>query len=91
MLRAGVGLSTERDSARAAAEAARSALCSADLERADLLLVFATTPHGPGFTRVTRTAGEACGTAQVVGCSAAGVLAGEQEVEGGPEIGRAHV
>ena len=86
MLRAGVGLSTERDSARAAAEAARSALCSADLERADLLLVFATTPHGPGFTRVTRTAGEACGTAQVVGCSAAGVLAGEEEVEGGPAV-----
>src|SRR5207249_2669437 len=49
-------------------------------------LVFATTPHGPGFTCVTRTAGEVCGTAQVVGCSAAGVLAGEEEVEGGPAV-----
>ncbi len=86
MLRAGAGLSTERDSARAAAEAAGSALRAAHLQRADLLLVFATTPHGPGFTRITRTAGEVCGTTQVVGCSAAGVLAGEEEVEGGPGV-----
>ena len=86
MLRAGAGLSTERDSARAAAEAAGSALRAAHLQRADLLLVFATTPHGPGFTRITRTAGELCGTTQVVGCSAAGVLAGEEEVEGGPGV-----
>jgi small ligand-binding sensory domain FIST len=86
VLRVGVGLSTERDSARAAAEAAAVALRSGGLERADCLLVFATTPHGPGFTRVTRTAGEVCGTRQIVGCSAAGVLAGEQEVEGGPGV-----
>src|SRR5207245_9177618 len=86
VLRAGAGLSTERDSARAAAEAAGSALRAAHLQRADLLLVFATTPHGPGFTRITRTAGELCGTTQVVGCSAAGVLAGEEEVEGGPAV-----
>jgi len=86
VLRAGAGLSTERDSARAAAEAAGSALRAAHLQRADLLLVFATTPHGPGFTRITRTAGEVCGTTQVVGCSAAGVLAGEEEVEGGPGV-----
>jgi small ligand-binding sensory domain FIST len=46
-------------------------------------LVFATTSHGPGFTRVTRAVAETCGTRDVVGCSAAGVLAAEQEVEGG--------
>jgi small ligand-binding sensory domain FIST len=86
VLRAGVGLSTDRDSARAASEAAAAALRSADLAKADLLLVFATTPHGPGFTRVTRTAGEVAGTRQVVGCSAAGVVAGEDEVEGGPGV-----
>src|SRR5205814_1788959 len=44
------------------------------------------TPHGPGFTRVTRTVGAACGTRAVVGCSAAGVLAGDEEVEDGPGI-----
>ena len=86
MLRAGVGLSTDRDSAHAATEAATAALCSAGLTKADLLFVFATTPHGPGFTRVTRTAGEVAGTRQVVGCSAAGVVAGEDEVEGGPGV-----
>jgi len=62
------------------------ALRSIGRERADLLLVFATTPHGPGFTRVTRTAAEVCGTHDVIGCSAAGVLAGEREVEGGPGV-----
>jgi small ligand-binding sensory domain FIST len=86
VLRAGVGLSTERDSAGAAAAAARAALQSGDLERADLLLVFATTPHGPGFTRVTRTASEVCGTKDVVGCSAAGVIAGDQEIESGAGV-----
>ena len=86
MLRAGVGLSTDRDSARAATQAAEGALRSADLDRADLVLVFATTPHGPGFTRVTRSAAERCGTRDVVGCSAAGVLAGQEEIEGGPAV-----
>jgi small ligand-binding sensory domain FIST len=59
---------------------------SGGLERASAALVFATTAHGPGFTRVTRTASEVCGTDDVVGCSAAGVLAGEQEVEGGAGV-----
>ncbi|HYV58263.1 MAG TPA: FIST N-terminal domain-containing protein [Candidatus Nitrosopolaris sp.] len=48
--------------------------------------MFATTPHGPGFTRATRTGGKVAGTEQVVGCSAAGVLAGDLEVEGGPAV-----
>jgi small ligand-binding sensory domain FIST len=86
VLRAGVGLSTDRDSAHAATDAAAAALRSADLAKADLLLVFATTHHGPGFTRVTRTAAEVAGTQQVVGCSAAGVVAGEEEVERGPGV-----
>ena len=86
MLRVGVGLSTERDSGRAAAGAAGAALRSGGLRDARLALVFATTAHGPGFTRVTRTVSEICGTRDVVGCSAAGVLAAEEEVEGGPGI-----
>jgi small ligand-binding sensory domain FIST len=86
VLRAGVGLSTERDSARAAREAAVAAMRSGNLDRADLVLVFATTAHGPGFTRVTRIAASECGTPDVVGCSAAGVLAGELEVEGGSAV-----
>ena len=83
MLRVGVGLSTERDSGRAAASAAGAALRSGGIADARLALVFATTPHGPGFTRVTRAVSETCGTRDVVGCSAAGVLAADEEVEGG--------
>lgn len=86
MLRAGVGLSTEKDSGRAAVDAAAAALECAGLDGARVALVFATTPHGPGFTRVTRAVSETCATRDVVGCSAAGVLAAEDEVEGGPGI-----
>jgi small ligand-binding sensory domain FIST len=86
VLRAGVGLSSDRDSAHAATEAATAALRSANLAKADLVLVFATTPHGPGFTRVTRIAAEVAGTRDVVGCSAAGVVGGEDEIEGGPGV-----
>lgn len=86
MLRAGAGLSTERDSARAAADATAVALESAGVGRADVLLLFATTPHGPGFTRATRSGGKVAGTEHVVGCSAAGVLAGDLEIEGGPGV-----
>lgn len=83
MLRVGVGLSTERDSGRAAASAAGAALRCGGFPEARVALVFATTSHGPGFTRVTRAVSETCGTRDVVGCSAAGVLAAEEEVEGG--------
>lgn len=86
MLRIGVGLSIERDSVRAGAQATAAALDSASLDAADLLVVFATTPHGPGFTAVTRAASDIAHTRNVVGCSAAGVLAREQEIEGGPGV-----
>ena len=86
MLRVGVGLSAERDSERAAAEAAEVALHSAGLTRAEVVLAFATTSHGPGFTSVTRTVATTCGTRAVVGCSAAGVLADDQELEDGPGV-----
>ena len=86
MLRVGVGLSAERDSERAAAEAAEAALHSAGLTKAEVVLAFATTPHGPGFTCVTRTVGATCGTRAVVGCSAAGVLADDEELEDGPGV-----
>jgi len=86
MLRIGVGLSAERDSERAAHEAVTAALRSGGLTRAELVLVFATTPHGPGFTAVSRTAGASAGTRDVVGCSAAGVLANDEDIEGGPGV-----
>ncbi|HJQ83360.1 MAG TPA: FIST N-terminal domain-containing protein, partial [Candidatus Binatia bacterium] len=51
-----------------------------------MALVFATTAHGPAFGRVARTVAEVLGTRDVVGCSAAGVLAGEDEVEDGAGV-----
>jgi small ligand-binding sensory domain FIST len=86
MLRVGVGISTDRDAERAGALAASGAMQSGDLSRANLLLVFATTTHGPGFTRVTRVASEVCGSRDVIGCSAAGLFAREREVEGGAGV-----
>jgi len=86
VLRVGVGLSAERDSERAAAQAAEAALHSAGLTKAEAVLAFATTPHGPGYTCVTRTVGATCGTRAVVGCSAAGVLADDEELEDGPGV-----
>lgn len=86
MLRVGVGLSTERDSARAAAQAADVAMCSGGIEHADAALVFATTHHGPAFGRTARTVSDVCRTREVSGCSAAGVLAGETEIEGGAAV-----
>jgi small ligand-binding sensory domain FIST len=69
VLRAGVGLSIERDSARAAAEAATAALRAGGCD-----LVFATTPQ-----HVTRTAAEVCSTHDVVNC-----IARERDVSGVP-------
>jgi small ligand-binding sensory domain FIST len=86
VLRAGVGLSAERDSTRAAVEAATIALRSAGAPRADACLVFATTAHGPGWGAVLRAVAETCGTRDLAGCSAAGVLAGEEEIERGPGV-----
>jgi small ligand-binding sensory domain FIST len=81
VLRAGAGLSTDRDADRAASEAATTALRAAGTERADLVILFATTGYGPAFGRLTRTATAICGTRDVIGCSAAGVLADETEIE----------
>jgi small ligand-binding sensory domain FIST len=74
------------DPARAAVEAAGAAMRSGGLDGADLALVFATTPHGPAFGRVTRHVAESCGTRDVVGCSALGVLAGDDEIEADPAV-----
>jgi small ligand-binding sensory domain FIST len=86
VLRAGVGLSTERDSTRAAVEAAGAALRAAGLEQARVALVFATTPHGPGWERALRAVVKATGTREIAGCSTAGVLVGDDEVDRGPAI-----
>jgi small ligand-binding sensory domain FIST len=86
MLHAGVGLSTEKDTARAAVEATTTALTRAQVDTADLALVFATTEHGPQYQRLLRTIKETAHATHVVGCSAGGVLTTDGEIERAPGV-----
>ncbi len=86
MLAAGVGLSTQKNTEKAAREAARMALGRCGVDRADLALVFATTDHGVGYHLLLRRVKEETGASEVVGCGAAGVLTGEGEVERSPGV-----
>ena len=86
MLHAGVGLSTEKDTARAAIEATTTALARAHTDTADLALVFATIEHGPLYSRLLRTIKETAHATHVVGCSAGGVLTTDGEIERTPGV-----
>lgn len=86
MVRAGVGLSTQKDTHKAALEATRMALAQAGSPAADFVLVFATTPHGANYSLLLRTVKEAARARDVVGCSAGGVLTTEGEVERAPAV-----
>ena len=81
MLQAGVGLSTQQDTEKAALEAAHAALTRAGGSAADFAIVFATASHGPGYSLLLRTIQKATQATHVVGCSAGGVLTTDGEVE----------
>ena len=68
MIQAGVGLSTQKNTAEAAREATRIALSQAVIDRADLALVFATADHGAAYSQLLRTVQTTAGTANVVAC-----------------------
>jgi small ligand-binding sensory domain FIST len=87
MIAAGVGLSTSANTRQAAREAAEQAVAGLPGQRADFGIVFATTEHGDGLEGLLDTLSGALGTPYIAGCSAAGVLVGAREVEGGPAIG----
>jgi len=87
MILAGVGLSTERDAARAAQEAAASAAAGLGAAAPDWCVAFATAEHAPHMPTLLAALSAATGTPYVVGCSAAGVIAGAAEVEDGPAVG----
>jgi len=84
MLRAGVGLSTERDPARAVEEAVAAALGSWDA--ADFAIVFATLSDPLGTTELLERASAALGTGEIVGASAHGIVAGDREWESSPGV-----
>ena len=82
MLKAGVGQSTTRTTSRAIEEAAGQAMSWAGIDKADLALVFFTVDHVANGQDLTSTLRLITKTDQVVGCSAAGILTGEGEIEG---------
>jgi small ligand-binding sensory domain FIST len=87
MILAGVGLSSDSNTASAAGEAAEKAAASLPDGRADFTVAFATAEHGDALPELLQAVGNACRTPYVVGCSAAGVLVADREVEDGPAIG----
>jgi small ligand-binding sensory domain FIST len=87
MILAGVGLSTTSTTKRAAQEAAEHAVASLGGEGADFAIVFATAEHAGAVPELLEAISGAASTPYVAGCSAAGVLAGEREIEDGPAIG----
>jgi len=82
MLKVGVGQSTTRTTSRAIEEAAGQAMARAGINHADLALVFFTVDHLANREDLTSTLRLVTKTDQVVGCSAAGVLTSEGEIEG---------
>jgi small ligand-binding sensory domain FIST len=87
MIRAGVGLSLDRRSTHAAAEAAEMARASLGGAIPDWCVVFASAEHGEHLSTLLPALANAAGTPYVTGCSAAGILAGSREIEGGPALG----
>ncbi|HXI01658.1 MAG TPA: FIST N-terminal domain-containing protein [Candidatus Saccharimonadales bacterium] len=82
MIWAGSGISSERDPVRAAEEAARAAMARAGLQRAGLVLLFSTSDHSAKYAEMLRAVRQATGSGNLVGCSGAGVLTSEGEIEG---------
>ncbi len=82
MIRAGVGQSQAHATAEAVKEAAGRALASAGVPRADLAMMFFTSDHAAYPRELASSLITSVGTDCVVGCSGAGVLTGESEIEG---------
>ena len=87
MIRAAVGVSTEASATRAALECARQAQAGLGGSEADWCVAFVSAAHRADLPALVETVSRALGTPYVAGCSAAGVLAGEREVEGGAVVG----
>jgi small ligand-binding sensory domain FIST len=68
------------------AEAARAALAQAGLARADSAVVFFTAEHAQHGDELVQVAKSVTGVAQLAGCSAAGILTGSDEAEGGSGV-----
>ncbi len=81
MIWAGSGLSPRSDAVRAAEEAAHAAMSRAGLRRADLVFFFATVEHAGKYSEMLAAVRRITSCRNLVGCSGAGVLATEGEIE----------
>src|SRR5258708_30963962 len=87
MLSAGAGVAVHADGSIAAGEAAHRALVSAATTATDLALVFAGGRHDADeYVGVLGAVARAIPRASVIGCSATGVLSGDDELEDGHAI-----
>jgi small ligand-binding sensory domain FIST len=87
MLSAGVGVALNADGFTAASEATRHALVSAGTTAADIALVFAGGRHDHDeYAGVLGAVTRAIPRAAVIGCSATGVLSGDDELEDGHAV-----
>src|ERR1700693_4578139 len=86
MLKVGVGFSKNGQADLAAREAAASAMQRAGIHKADLTLVFATSHFHHDYPHILHILHELTKPAQLCGCSAYGVLTGEEEIENSPGI-----
>lgn len=84
--RVGAGISTLPDGLAAAHDALDAALAPLAGAAADLVLLFVSPQHEDVQRRIIDLATERVEGATVLGCSAAGVLAGEHEVEDAPAV-----
>lgn len=87
MIRASVGISTERSSARGALDAARQVVEGLGGEQPDWCIAFATSEHAENLHALLESLAGAAGTPYVAGCSASGILGAGAELEEGPAIG----
>ena len=86
MLHAGTGYSISNNPKVAATEATQEAMRQAGLHHAAGALCFASTTHGAAFGMIMRTVAAEARSRDVVGCSSAGVIAAEREIESGPAV-----
>ncbi len=86
MILSGAGSSTSPSTLDAVRAAVSDALARAEIDRADLVFLFATHHHASEVGPMLRTAVERSGTEAVVGCSGMRVLTGQGEIEREPGV-----
>ncbi len=75
-------MSSARDPVRAVEEASAAAMSRAGLQGAGLVFLFATTDHASSYTEMLKAVRQATRCGNLVGCSGAGVLGSDGEIEG---------